>query len=146
MATVSRTVDASPEKVFEVLGDGWLYGVWVVGASQIRDVEPAWPTPGSKIHHSIGAWPFTINDETEVLELDRPRRLVLATRARPLGVAQVTIEVRPLGNRTAITMHEAPTNGPGRWVHNPLNDAILYKRNVESLNRLASIVENRGRQ
>lgn len=41
MATVSRTVHASPEKVFAVLGDGWLYGLWVVAASRIRDVEPA---------------------------------------------------------------------------------------------------------
>ncbi len=146
MATVARTVDASPEKVFEVLSDGWLYGLWVVGASQIRDVDAAWPAVGSCIHHSIGVWPLVLSDETEVLEIDRPRRLVLSTKARPLGVAKVTIDVQLAGDRTAITMDEVPTAGPGRWVHNRLNDAVLHTRNVESLDRLASVVENRGRE
>ncbi len=146
MATVARTVDASPEKVFEVLSDGWLYGLWVVGASQIRDVDAAWPAVGSCIHHSIGVWPLVLSDETEVVEIDRPRRLVLSTKARPLGVAKVTIDVQLAGDRTAITMDEVPTAGPGRWVHNRLNDAVLHTRNVESLDRLASVVENRGRE
>jgi len=146
MATVARTVDASPEKVFEVLSDGWLYGLWVVGASQIRDVDAAWPAVGSCIHHSIGVWPLVLSDETEVVEIDQPRRLVLSTKARPLGVAKVTIDVQLAGDRTAITMDEVPTAGPGRWVHNRLNDAVLHTRNVKSLDRLASVVENRGRE
>ncbi len=146
MATVARTVDASPEKVFEVLSDGWLYGLWVVGASQIRDVDAAWPAVGSCIHHSIGVWPLVLSDETEVVDIDQPRRLVLSTKARPLGVAMVTIDVQLAGDRTAITMDEVPTAGPGRWVHNRLNDAVLHTRNVESLDRLASVVENRGRE
>ncbi len=146
MATVARTVDASPEKVFEVLSDGWLYGLWVVGASQIRDVDAAWPEVGSCIHHSIGVWPVVLSDETEVVEIDQPRRLVLSTKARPLGVAKVTIDAQLAGDRTAITMDEVPTAGPGRWVHNRLNDAVLHTRNVESLDRLASVVENRGRE
>jgi len=113
MATVARTVNASPEKVFEILSDGWLYGLWVVGASQIRDVDAAWPAVGSCIHHSIGVWPLVLSDETEVVEVDQPRRLVLSTKARPLGVAKVSIVVQLAGDRTAITMDEVPTAGPG---------------------------------
>ena len=36
MATNTRTVNAPPEKVWKVLSDGWLYPVWVVGASRMR--------------------------------------------------------------------------------------------------------------
>ncbi len=111
MATVARTVDASPEKVFEVLSDGWLYGLWVVGASQIRDVDAAWPAMGSCIHHSIGVWPLVLSDETEVVEIDRPRRLVLSTKARPLGVAKVTIDVQLAGDRTG----DHHGRGSNRW-------------------------------
>ncbi len=51
-------------------GDGWIYPVWVVGASRMRDVEDGWPAPGTKLHHSFGIWPLVIDDTTEVLELE----------------------------------------------------------------------------
>ena len=143
MATVERHFAASPDQIFDVLSDGWLYAIWVVGASQIRNVDRGWPTPGTKIHHSIGAWPLLLSDETEVVTAERPRKLVLRTKARPLGIAVVTLTIEPQGAGALVTMTEAPTNGPGRWVHNPFNDAVLKVRNVEALKRLASIAENR---
>lgn len=143
MATVVRHMDASADRVFDIFSDGWLYAVWVVGASRIRDVDSGWPAVGSKIHHSVGAWPFLISDETEVLTSLRPTTLVLATKARPIGLAQVTLTIAATGGGATVTLEEVPTRGPGRWVHNPLNDAVLKWRNVETLNRLASIVENR---
>jgi hypothetical protein len=41
-------------------------------------------------------------------------------------------------------MNETPTNGPGRWIHNPLNERMLVRRNIESLARLAAIAEGRS--
>jgi hypothetical protein len=41
---MSRNVRASacsPQAVFEVLADGWLYPGWVVGASRMRAVDAA---------------------------------------------------------------------------------------------------------
>ena len=143
MATVTRHVAATPDQVYDVLCDGWLYAVWVVGASQIRNVEKGWPVAGTKIHHSVGAWPFLLSDETEVVTSARPGRLVLATKARPVGTAQVTLTIEPEVGGSFVTMEESPTRGPGRWLHNPVNDALLRLRNVESLKRLASIAENR---
>jgi hypothetical protein len=40
-------------------------------------------------------------------------------------------------------MSEAPTRGPGRALHNPVNELLLTKRNVESLLRLARLAEGR---
>ena len=55
MATASvRLFDCTPDDVFAVLGDGWLYPVWVVGAARMRDVDPEWPAEGANIHHSLG--------------------------------------------------------------------------------------------
>ena len=54
----------SPEKVWEVLADGWLYPVWVVGASRMREVDDHWPAEGAKLHHSVGTWPALLDDTT----------------------------------------------------------------------------------
>src|SRR6478752_3157184 len=63
-----RHLQAAPETVWEVLSDGWLFPVWVVGASRMREVDDHWPEPGARLHHSVGAWPVLLDDETEVLE------------------------------------------------------------------------------
>jgi hypothetical protein len=44
----------SAEDVFAVLADGWLFLVWVVGASLRRDVDDTWPAEGSELQHSFG--------------------------------------------------------------------------------------------
>ena len=68
---VQRRLNCSPEQVFAVLRDGWTYPVWVVGASRMRSVDEGWPAPGSKLHHSFGAWPLLLNDTTVPLIPDR---------------------------------------------------------------------------
>ena len=46
MSTNVRSMNCSPEDVFAVLADGWLFPTWVVGASRMRDVDAAWPEVG----------------------------------------------------------------------------------------------------
>jgi uncharacterized protein YndB with AHSA1/START domain len=64
--SVTREVAASCQRVWEVLADGWIYSYWVVGNSRTRAVDSNWPQPGAAIRHSIGVWPFVINDQTVV--------------------------------------------------------------------------------
>ncbi len=143
MAVVTRTVRVPPETVFETLSDGWLYGLWVVGASHIRGVDDGWPAVGRRIHHSVGAWPVLIEDVSEVVEVEPARRLVLSARAWPVGTARVAITLTPVAEGTTITMEESPQSGPAKKVHNPLSEELLRRRNVESLDRLAELVEKR---
>jgi uncharacterized protein YndB with AHSA1/START domain len=143
MATVSRTVDASPAAVFAVLADGWLYSNWVVGTSHMRAVEANWPAVGSRLHHAAGVWPAVARDESVVEEVEPDRRLVLTAKGRPFGEARVVIELEGSGETTRITMTETPTAGPGKWIHNPLTEALLVRRNVEALARLAALAERR---
>jgi uncharacterized protein YndB with AHSA1/START domain len=145
VSTTSRPVAATPEQVWEVLSDGWLYPLFVVGASRMRAVDDTWPAVGSRLHHSVGTWPLLIDDTTEVLEVDEGRRLLLLARGWPAGQAHVDISLQPSGDTTVVTMTEDATAGPGLLVPKPLRDAQLHLRNVEALRRLAFVVEGRTR-
>ena len=96
----------TPERVFAVLSDPESYADWVVGSHSIRDADPDWPAVGTRFHHRVGAGPLTVNDHTEVLEADPPRRLVLRARARPLGTAKVELVLEPRDGGTHVTMTE----------------------------------------
>jgi len=143
MATVTRVIAAAPDQVFAVLADGWTYSNWVTGPSHMRAVESVWPQPGAKLHHAAGIWPAVTRDETVAEVLIDSRRLELIARGRPFGEARVTIELIADGSGTRVTMTEVPVSGPGKWLHNPLTDALLARRNTESLARLAAIAERR---
>jgi uncharacterized protein YndB with AHSA1/START domain len=144
MAVVTRTLSVPPETVFEVLSDGWLYGLWVVGTSHIRDVDNDWPAVGAKLYHAFGAWPAVIRDESEVLESDPPRRLVLAARAWPAGQARIEVTLEPEGSSGCrVSLDEFPVTGIGKVLHNPLFDSMIHRRNVETLSRLAALADRR---
>ncbi len=145
MSTTSRPVNATPDRVWEVLADGWLYPLFVVGASRMRDVDEAWPAVGSRLHHSVGTWPLLIDDTTEVLECEPGKRLLMLARGWPAGQAHVDISLQPEGDTTVVTIKEDATAGPGVLVPKPLRDAQLHWRNVETLRRLAFVVEGRTR-
>lgn len=144
MSVNERIVRASPEIVWEVLADGWLYPLWVVGASRMRDVDESWPQVGSRLHHSVGVWPGLINDNTEVLEAEPGRRIVLRAKGWPMGEAEVILELEPAEGGTRVRIIEKPVKGPGVLVPQPLVDPMLKWRNVEALRRLAYVVEGRS--
>jgi uncharacterized protein YndB with AHSA1/START domain len=140
---VSKHVNAGPERVWAELSDGWMFTGWVVGATHIRDVDENWPEVGARLHHQVGVWPLVVNDSTAVVAAEPPRRLVLQARAWPVGEAQIVLTVEPDGDGSLVRMAEAPTDGPGRWLHNPVQEALLRRRNIESLERFAAIAEKR---
>ena len=136
-----RVFACSPEDVFRVLGDGWLYPCWVVGASRMREVEEGWPHAGSRLHHSFGVWPALIDDATVVEAFDPPRRMVMRARGWPIGEARVTVDVKRRGERTVVRIQEEAVAGPGRLIPAPLLDLGLHWRNSETLHRLAYLSE-----
>lgn len=143
MATVTRVIAASPAQVFAVLADGWSYSNWVVGTSHMRAVESSWPAVGARVHHATGIWPSVVRDETVVEVMRDEQALTLLAKGGPLGNARVVIELTAQGDATRVSMLETPTSGPGKWLHNPVAEAVLTRRNVESLARLAAIAERR---
>lgn len=146
MSRTTRVMRCSPQNVWAVLEDAWSYGMWVVGAARIRDVELHWPQVGSKIHHSVGAWPLLISDHTEVEVMVPERLLQLRVKAWPTGEGRVTLTIRPAGEgETEVVMEEEATSGPATLLPKPLQDLMLDQRNKEALLRLSYIAEHHAR-
>ena len=141
MSVNVRELRCSPEDVFRVLGDGWLYPGWVVGASRMREVQAAWPAQGSHLFHSFGVWPLLIDDDTVVEKVDAPRHLVIRAKGWPMGEARVTMDVKPRGDGCVVRMQEEAVAGPGALVPRFLMDILLTWRNTEALHRLAYLAE-----
>jgi hypothetical protein len=146
MGTTSRLVRATPEQVWKVLADGWLYPLWVVGATRMRDVDDGWPAQGARLHHSVGIWPLVLDDITESIECLPSSRLHLHAHGWPAGRADVTIILRAAGAETEVTIEEQATAGPGALVPRVVQDPLLHWRNVETLRRLAFLAERRQKQ
>ncbi len=143
LSTNTRLINAPVEKVWDVLADGWLYALFVVGASRMRDVDDAWPAIGARLHHSVGVWPALIDDSTSVLECTPQRMLKLRARAWPAGEAEVVFTLEARGSSTELTIEEDAVAGPGVLVPKPVRDVQLRLRNTETLQRLAYIAEGR---
>ncbi|WP_156756987.1 SRPBCC family protein [Actinokineospora pegani] len=145
MAEVTRVVDVPAQSLWAVIADGWTYAGWVVGASHIRRVDQTWPTVGSHIHHSVGSWPLTIDDTTEVLRMEPQRLIELNARAWPTGEARVRIELDPVtADSTRVRIVEQASSGPGALLPKPLQDAMLVPRNRETLSRLTDLALRRS--
>jgi hypothetical protein len=95
--------------------------------------------------HRVGAGPLTVNDHTEVLEVDAPRRLVLRVRAPPLGTAKVAIALEAHNAGTHVSMTEVAGDLLSKLAINRLTDPFVDHRNRLSLRRLRRISAARSR-
>lgn len=134
---------APVDVVWALLADPWSYSRWVCGTVRIRAADPDWPAPGSRLHHSFGPWPVRVHDDTRVLEADRPTRLVLLARARPLGSVRVEIALSPRGGGTAVTMRQHLRGGLGAWFAGA-GHVIQLRRNRHSLTNLLELCDAHG--
>jgi uncharacterized protein YndB with AHSA1/START domain len=134
-------IEASVEDVFAVLTDGWSYAAWVVGASRIRDVDPPWPEAGGRIHHSVGAWPFLLDDTTVSTEYEPLRRLRLQIRAWPVGAGEVEFRATETAGGCRLVMTEKAVSGPAALLPSAVADMMLHRRNSEALRRLKLLAE-----
>ena len=140
MARAELFFDASPEQVFAVLSDPFTYDRWVVGTRNIRHADPNWPETGSRLHHSVGIGPLNLNDDSEVLDVDPPNKLVLEARGRPFGVARVEFRIDPDKNGSCVTIDEFVLRPMPVTLLNPVLAPAVRARNTETLRRLATVV------
>jgi hypothetical protein len=141
MAVTRRTMqEIDAHAVFDVLRDGWTYAHWVVGTRMIRKVEAGWPAVGTALHYTVGYGPLRKDDETRSLAYEPDRRLELEARAWPAGTARIELRAEPAEGGTRVSIDEHPLRGPARLLHNPVLDAIIGIRNVETLRRLERCV------
>jgi uncharacterized protein YndB with AHSA1/START domain len=141
MARNTTRIAAPPEAVWAILQDPYAYPRWVVGSARTLEASPAWPAPASAFRVRLAAGP---TDRTVVREVEPERRLVLDAGTELFGPARVTIELRPLGDGTEVTMIEDPAGKalPLRFL--PPVHLALRLRNAESLRRLRRLAEQRS--
>jgi uncharacterized protein YndB with AHSA1/START domain len=143
MAVTEIDVAAPPERVFEVLADAKSYEHWVVGAKEIRGADPGFPDPGTRLHHTIGVGPLALEDTTEVIGLERPRRLLLEAHLGPVGSMRIALDLEPRAGGTHVVMTEEPVEGiPAQLLHK-LGRPLLRGRNYLSLEQLKELAEAR---
>jgi uncharacterized protein YndB with AHSA1/START domain len=136
-------IDAPPERVFAVLADWRSYGDWVVGSRYIRGADPGFPAAGTRFHHQVGVGPLNLNDHTVVLEVDQPHKLILRAKARPLGTAIVDLRMHRENGGTKVIMREDPGDTLSAFVFQPITHLLVRGRNVQSLERLKGLAEDR---
>jgi uncharacterized protein YndB with AHSA1/START domain len=134
----------APEAVWDVLADPSSYAYWVVGSKAIRDADASFPAPGTRFHHTIGVGPLTVRDHTEVLESERPQLMRLRAKGRPLGTAQVTLEMTPQDGGTEVRITENPDGVFTILSLNPALHVFTKLRNAESLMRLEELALRRS--
>ncbi|MFL5901828.1 MAG: SDR family NAD(P)-dependent oxidoreductase [Solirubrobacterales bacterium] len=137
-------IEAPREEVFAVLADADRYPDWVVGAAAVEEQDDEFPAVGSRFHHRVGLRPFALSDHTEVVDVDPPRRIALKAKARPLGTADIVIELDERAGGTDVLMRESPGDRLTAFLAgNRVADTALRLRNAEALSRLKRTVEKR---
>ncbi len=144
MAVRQVLVNASPDDVWAVLSDGWSYAEWVVGTTEVRDVDETWPAVGSKLHYTIGRAPLRIENHSTVRVLEPGRRIELEAHAPPVGSARVAVQLIPWGEETLVIFDEHPLRGAGARLHSALLEVGVHLRTRRMLTNLARVVERRG--
>jgi uncharacterized protein YndB with AHSA1/START domain len=141
MSVARIEVLATRERVFAVLGEPERYADWVVGTRAVRDADESFPERGSRFSARVGTGPATLDAVTTVLEHEEPRRLVLRTRLRRLGAAQIDLELEERGAATVVTMRERAVGDPISRFAQSLGEPLVTARNRRSLQRLKQLVE-----
>ena len=139
MAENEIEIQAPPERVWAVLADPQSFDDWVVGAQNVRDADASWPAVGSKLHHSTGVGPLTVDDETSVEVSEPPTRLVLLAQVGAAGAFRIRLELRATAVGTTLWMHEEAVEGIAD--HVPGTDSAIHVRNDISLERLKQLAE-----
>lgn len=127
-------IEASRDEVFDVLCDGEHYASWVVGARRIRAVDDGFPSPGTRLHHSVGVAPLVVRDETLVLAADRPALLELEAHGAGFK-ANVRFQLAEDRDGTEVVMDEEGADSRSRAVV-AVTRPLVAGRNAETLWRL----------
>lgn len=136
MTTATHVFDRDLPEVFHALADPRTYPEWLLGAKEIRSIDPTWPSPGSSFHHRVGiVGPVTIADSSSVLAIHAPEQLVLEVRARPVGRARVTFRLLPRTDGSTEVHFEEEPIGLAR-VLSPVAGPLAVARNHRSLDNL----------
>lgn len=144
--TASTRLDVPADEAFRLLEDPGSFERLVAGARRIRRFDSRWPERGTLLDHTVGFPPLLVRDHTEVMEEQRPRRLLLDAHIWPLGRLTVEFSIEPVGKGSRLTVREEPEEGPISWplVRRATRRAVQL-RNREICRRFRLLADTRHR-
>lgn len=140
-------VSAPRERVFDVLADMAARPSWT--DHYMRDLRlenPRSAGPGAAVRYRLDAPFYRQWVETEIVEADRPRRVVEATRSGRLGGTggEVSYELTPQGRsltRVDMTISSEPGTARERFQERLAFRPWLRRRSKRALERLRELLE-----
>ncbi|WP_240662214.1 SRPBCC family protein [Streptomyces sp. WAC 06738] len=139
MARSRRLILTPPERVWDLLSDGYRYGEWVTGTRQVLSADPHWPAVGARLRVRVGAGPLALDDTCVVRVCEPLARLELEAKADPFGAARIAMRLEPWGGNTLFFLDWHPLRGPGTRLHGLPVDYLVAVRNGMMLTKLARI-------
>jgi uncharacterized protein YndB with AHSA1/START domain len=136
------SADVRPDAVWDCLADACSYAQWVVGTVRIERADADWPAVGARLHHRFGPGLLRVRDETEVLECQWRRRLVLCAAARPWAVVRVDIVLVGEDQGVRIILREEIRGGLAARC-GPAARGVQRWRNRRALRSLVALAEAR---
>lgn len=145
MASVVRCriwIEASPQRVFDLLTDPARFPEWKRGVIAVQTVRGRLDEPGGSYTALMRVPGRTMVGHFEIAEVQAPYRLE-QRGTLPTGTTVSTDELQPAGNGTRLTFQLLYTL-PGGWIASVLDAIALnrvmrreMKRSLETLKRLA---------
>jgi uncharacterized protein YndB with AHSA1/START domain len=139
MAELNVLAKTTPDQVWRVLADGYLYDEWVVGTKEVVGVDRAWPAVGARLRYRFGVGPLNFDGDTVVRICEPRERLELEAHAMPIGTARIAIRLLPWADETLVFIDEHPLRGPGARVHNAVSEVVMRLRLGQMLRNLARL-------
>jgi len=130
----------SAPELFGVLSDPTTYPRWLTGTRRIRSVDDDFPRRTTQFEHEVGGGPLSVEDHTEVEDVQPNSRLELIVHARPFVEAKVVFEVISAGNGLARLRFSEELLGIYRSLSGLANPFLRFS-NQRSLQRLRRYLE-----
>jgi hypothetical protein len=131
-------IPADRDTVWAIVSNPRTYPDWLVGAQEMRAVDPDFPAPGSALHHSVGPTAgATVDDDSVATAVAPPHYLELEVHVGPLS-ADVELHLREVPEGTEVRFRERP-NGVAR-AFTPFIRPVLHARNARSLQQLRDLI------
>lgn len=146
MAISKRLIPVPVDHIFTVLSDAPRYASFVVGTKRIRHFDPRFPEENTAFHHTLGLGPLFLRDETRVVRVEPPTRLMLKAFMRPFAINEVDFRLTPQEERTLVTVEEHPVDGPATKIWSLPLDAVMWLRNKVLLRRLERLAKRQLKQ
>ena len=141
LTSYSGTTIASPDQVWRVLANGWLFGQWAIGALKVCRVDDDWPRVGSRLDHTFGRGPGEWRTETLVLASTPRQLLKVRTDGWPSGASELTVTLDSAVSGTNLRMEEL-TVDPGHVVPPAVRSMLLQWRSSQLIKGLAMLAES----